>query len=94
MVAVARDIAIILVAFESIVIGVLMMVLVIQVMRLVKILEDEILPIVTSTQETVGTVRGTANFMSDHLVEPVVTVSSYAAGVRRGVTTLLRIRKQ
>ena len=91
---VARDIAIIIVAFESIVIGILMAVLVIQVIRLIRLLREEILPILNSTQETVGTVRGTATFMSDHLVQPVVKVSSYAAGVRRGVAVLLRLRNR
>jgi hypothetical protein len=87
---VARDIAIIIVAVESIVIGILMAILVIQVIRLIKLLHDEVLPILNSTQEAVGTVRGTASFVSDHVVQPVVTVSSYAAGVSKGVRTLLR----
>lgn len=86
--ATARDIAIVLLALESIVIGIILIVLVIQVIRLIKLLREEILPIVKSTQETVGTVRGTANFMSDHLVQPVVKASSYAAGARQAVTTL------
>lgn len=84
----ARDIAIIVLAVESIVIGVLLAVLVIQVIRLVKLLREEVVPILNSTQETVSTVRGTATFMSDHLVQPVVKVSSYAAGAKRAVGTL------
>lgn len=90
--ATARDIAIVLLALESIIIGIILLVLVIQVVRLVRLLRDEILPIVKSTQETVGTVRGTANFMSDHLVQPVVKASSYAAGVRQAAATLFRLR--
>ncbi len=85
---IARDVAIIILALESIVIGVLLAVLVIQVIRLVKLLREEVLPILNSTQETVGTVRGTATFMTDHLVQPVVKVSSYAAGARQAVSTL------
>lgn len=85
----ARDIAIIVLALESIVIGVLLAVLVIQVIRLVKLLREEVLPILNSTQETVSTVRGTASFVSDHVVQPVVKVSSYAAGARQAVSTLL-----
>lgn len=85
---VARDIAIIILAVESIVIGILLGVLVIQVIRLVKLLREEVLPILNSTQETVSTVRGTASFVSDHLVQPMVKVSSYAAGARRAVGTL------
>lgn len=90
---VARDIAIIVLAVESIVIGVLLAVLVIQVIRLVKLLREEVLPILNSTQETVSTVRGTATFMSDHLVQPVVKVSSYAAGARQAINVLLGRRR-
>ena len=85
---IARDIAIIVLALESIVIGLLLAVLVIQVIRLVKLLREEVLPILNSTQETVGTVRGTADFVSDHLVQPMVKASSYAAGARQAVSTL------
>ncbi len=90
----ARDIAIIIVALETIIINVLLAVLVIQIIRLIRLLRNEILPIIGSTQETMGTVRGTATFVSDHVVQPVVKVSSYAAGVRRGVTTLLRLKSR
>ncbi len=89
---VARDIAIIILAVESIVIGVLLAVLVIQVIRLVKLLREEVMPILNSTQETVSTVRGTATFMSDHIVQPVVKVSSFAAGARQAASTLFRRR--
>ena len=86
--AVARDIAIIILAVESIVIGALLALLVIQVIRLVRLLRDEMMPIMKSTQETVSTVRGTATFVSDHVVQPVVKISSYSAGVRQAIKTL------
>lgn len=89
---VARDLAIIILAIESIVIGVILTVLVIQVIRLVRLLNEEVLPILRSTQETVSAVRGTTTFMSDHLVQPVVKASSYAAGARQAVTVLLGLR--
>lgn len=91
---VARDIAIIILAVESIIIGVLLAVLVIQVIRLVKLLREEVMPILNSTQETVSTVRGTASFVSDHLVQPMVKVSSYTAGARQAVSTLLGNRNR
>lgn len=90
---VLREIAIIVLAVESIVVGVLLAILVVQVIRLVKLLREEVLPILNSTQEAVSTVRGTATFMSDHLVQPVVKVSSYAAGVWQAVSTLLGRRR-
>ena len=86
----ARDIAIIVLAVESIVIGILLAVLVIQVIRLVRLLREEVLPILHSTQETASTVRGTATFVSDHVVQPVVKVSSYTAGVRQAVRRSIR----
>jgi hypothetical protein len=87
--ATARDIAIIVLALESIVVGVLLAILVIQVMRLVRLLREEVMPILRSTQDTVSTVRGTTDFMADHLVQPVVKASSYAAGARQAISTLL-----
>jgi len=85
---IARDIAIIILALESIIIGVLLAILVIQVMKLVRMLREEVMPILKSTQDTVSTVRGTADFMSDHLVQPVVKASSLAAGARQAVGVL------
>jgi hypothetical protein len=91
---IARDIAIIIVAFESIVIGILLAILVIQVIRLVRMLRDEVIPILNSTQDTVGTVRGTATFVSDHLVQPVVKVASFSAGARKVVSTALNFKNR
>jgi hypothetical protein len=90
--ATARDISIIIVAFETIVVNILLAILIIQVIRLTRMLRDEVLPILNSTQETVGTVRGTATFVSDYVVQPVVKVASVSAGVRKGVTTALSFR--
>lgn len=86
----ARDVAIIILAVESIIIGILLAVLVVQVIRLVKLLREEVMPILNSTQETVSTVRGTASFVSDHVVQPVVKVSSFTAGARQAVNALFR----
>ena len=86
---VARDVAIIILAVESIVIGALLAVLVIQVIRLIKMIRQEVIPILNSTQETVGTVKGTATFVSDHVVQPVVKISSFSAGVRQAFQTLV-----
>ena len=93
MTATIRDIAIIVLALESIVIGVLLVILTFQVWQLVRLLRDEVKPILESTQETVGTVRGTANFLGNHLINPVVRVAGYASGVRQAVRTMAGFRK-
>ena len=89
MIATVRDISIIVLALETIVIGVLLAVLLIQVVRLIRMLREEVVPILRSTQETLGTVRGTATFVSDKVIQPVVKVSSVTAGVRQAVRTLV-----
>lgn len=88
--AVARDISIIFLAVSSIIVLVLLCVLILQIVRLTRMLRDEVLPMLEATQETLGTVRGTATFMSDHVVQPVVNASSYAHGVRAAVSLLFR----
>lgn len=87
-----RDVFIILMALESLVIGMALIVLIIQIARLTNLLQNEIRPILHSTQETVSTLRGTTRFLSDNLVTPVVKVNSTMAAVRR-VLELLRVRR-
>ena len=77
--ATIRDIAIIIIAFQSIVIGGLLALLVWQIWRLVKTLQTEIKPIIQDTQTTVSTVRGTATFVSENVVNPVVKTSGPAS---------------
>jgi len=86
--ATIRDIAIIIIALQSIVIGVLLGVLIWQVWRLIKMVQNEIKPILTDAQETVHTVRGTTAFVSETVVEPVVRTSSTLVGFRRTMQSL------
>lgn len=86
--ATLRDIAIIVVAVQSIVIGVLLAVLIWQIWRLVKIIQTEVRPIIEDTQATVRTVRGTATFVSDTVVEPVIRSSTTVTRWRRTLGAL------
>ncbi|MCP4541099.1 MAG: hypothetical protein GY832_28530 [Chloroflexi bacterium] len=78
-----RDAAIIFVAFETLLIGVLLIILMIQMQSLVMLLRDEIKPMLESANETLATVRGTTQFVSHNVVSPVVKWSGYMAGLRR-----------
>jgi hypothetical protein len=78
-----RDIFIIFMAFESLVIGAALVVLVIQIASLINLLQNEVKPILQSTSETVNTLRGTTEFLSENLVEPVIKLNSYMAGLRK-----------
>jgi hypothetical protein len=83
VVGLLRDAAIVFVAFESLVIGMLMIVLVLQLQSLTVLLRDEIRPMLEAANETMSTVRGTTKFVSHNVVSPVMRWSSLLAGVRR-----------
>jgi hypothetical protein len=88
--ATIRDIAIIIIAIQSIVIGVLIAVLIWQIWRLVKIVQTELKPIIEDTQATVHTVRGTATFVSNNVVDPVIRTNTQVAKWRRTSQALMR----
>jgi hypothetical protein len=78
-----RDIFIIFMAFETLVIGLALILLIVQLARLTNLIQNEVRPILESTNETVSTLRGTTRFLSDNLVQPVVKANSLAAALRR-----------
>ena len=80
-VEVVRDLFVILLALELLLIGTAFTVLVIQVARFANLLQNEVRPIIDSSSETVNTIRGTAVFVSQHVTEPVMEVSAAMAGV-------------
>jgi amino acid permease len=80
-----RDIFIIFMALESLVIGVALVVLIVQIASLINLLNNEIKPILDATNETIATLRGTTAFLSENLVEPVVKLNSYLAGLTKAL---------
>ena len=78
-----RDIFIIFMALEFLLVGGVMVILIIQLARLTLLLQNEIKPILDSTNETANTLRGTTAFLSEHLVEPVLKLNQYMAGLNR-----------
>jgi len=78
-----RDIFIIFMALESLLIGAALVVLIIQLASLINLLQNEVKPILKSTNETVNTLRGTSEFLSENLVEPVIKLNSYLAGLKK-----------
>lgn len=78
-----RDVFIIFMALESIVIGVALVILITQIAILINLLQNEIKPILQTTNETVNTLRGTTVFLSNNLVEPVIKLNEYLAGLKR-----------
>lgn len=88
-----RDIFLIFMAFESLIIGAAMVILVIQVASLVNLLQNEVRPILKSTSETVDTLRGTTAFLSENMVAPIIKLNSYLAGIKK-LTDLIGFKKK
>lgn len=88
-----RDIFIIILALESLVIGVALIVLLVQLALLINLIQNEIRPILESTSETVNTLRGTAEFLGENVVQPVIKLNSYLAGLQR-ILDLLRLTRK
>lgn len=80
-----RDIVIIVVAFEFMVVGLALVILVVQLASLVNLLQNEVRPIIDSASEAANTLRGTARFLSDNLAGPVVKANVAIAGIRKAI---------
>jgi amino acid permease len=78
-----RDVFIIVVALETLVIGVALIVLIVQLASLINLLQNEVRPILHATSDAVNTLRGTAEFLGESVVEPVVKLNGYLAGLQR-----------
>jgi membrane protein implicated in regulation of membrane protease activity len=83
--ALIRDIFIIFLALESLLIGAALVILIVQIAMLINLLQNEIKPILDSTNETVSNLRGTTTFLSDNLVEPVIKLNEYLAGLTQAI---------
>jgi hypothetical protein len=88
-----RDVFIIVVALESLVIGVALIILVVQLASLINLLQNEVRPILKATSDTVNNLRGTAEFLGENVVEPVVKLNGYLAGLSR-MLELIGVKKK
>lgn len=92
-VGIIRDLFIIVLAMEGMMMGLALIVLVLQLAALVNLLQNEIKPVVDNANQTVTTVRGTAQFMSQNVVEPVIKFGALAAGIGGVARELFRLRR-
>jgi hypothetical protein len=88
-----RDIFIIFMALESLLIGAALIILIVQFASLINLLQNEVRPILDATNEAVNHLRGTTEFLGENLVEPVIKLNGYLAGMQRMIE-LLGIKKK
>ena len=90
--AVVRDIAIVVLALESIIVGIVLALLLWQVRSLTKLLQEQIKPMLDSMRETVGTVKGATSLVSETIVTPAVKLGGFFAGARRALQVMLSFK--
>lgn len=90
---VIRDIFVILLGFELFVIGITTVLLIFQTARLINMFQHEIKPVLEAANETMNTLRGTAIFMSDAFVEPVIKFNGYLASLKQALNMLKNLTK-
>ncbi len=74
-----RDVLVVLLAFLSAVVIILLIILIWQVRTLVQVIRGEVTPILETVRHTGNTVKGTADFVSETTVVPLIRVAAAVA---------------
>ena len=85
-----RDVIIIILTLELLIVGMLMLVLVVQVIGLIRMLREEIKPLLQSAQDTLEATRGTTAFLSKKVITPTINAVGTVAGVRRVIEFVIK----
>lgn len=88
-----RDIFIILLALQGILIIAALAVLILQVARLVNLLQNEVMPILNNARETIDAAKGTVEFVGTNVADPVIRLGGFLAGMRVLVSEVGGIRR-
>ena len=91
-----RDIAVIaigiLVALVGVLACILLAVLIFTALAVRRVVNDKVSPLLDSTRDLVDEVRGTAEFVGESAVTPIIRVYSMVSGIRKGLDALGRFR--
>jgi hypothetical protein len=88
-----RDVFIIALVLQGILVITALAILILQIARLINLLQNEVMPILKNTQETVSTARGTVEFVSSNLAEPVMKLNGFLAAISVLLRELFGIRR-
>jgi hypothetical protein len=87
-----REIAVIVLAFETLVVIFFLGVMTVLLIYVILTLEREIKPVLNATSETIYTVRGTTTFVSDTVVSPIIEVASIVGAVKGAAQAIAGLR--
>ena len=80
-----RDFFIILLALESLVVGILLMLVLWQVWKLIQLLREEVIPLLDTTKDSVEQVTNTSVFVGRSAAAPFVKARSVVTGIREAL---------
>jgi hypothetical protein len=78
-----RDIMIIALAIEGLFIGIAIILAIFQITKFIRLLQDEIKPILEQANETLSTVRSTAGMVNENLTGPIMKIAGTLSGTMR-----------
>jgi hypothetical protein len=76
-----RNLFMIVLGIEGILIIGSVAVLIVQIARLVNMLKRDVQPVLTTAQKTVNTAKGTVEFVGDNTVRPIIKASAFMSGI-------------
>lgn len=88
-----RDVVIIFIAVEGILIVLGLALLILQITRLVSLLNTEVKPILDNTQQTVKTAQTTVEFVSANIAQPLLRLSGFMTGTTVLFNELFGLKK-
>ncbi|GEM_PF-407985 len=88
-----RDLVIIFLGLEGILIILSLSILVLQIARLIGLLQTEIKPILENTQQTVKTAQTTVEFVSENVTQPIIRISGFISGASVLIGNLMGLKK-
>lgn len=88
-----RDVIILILSIEGILIILALVAAVLQIVRLVALLRNESKPILQDTKETTQIVKGTAGFVSKNVLQPIIEFSSFLAALAAFIREIAGIRR-
>jgi ribosomal protein L35 len=83
VVSITRDLLLMLMVLQGMLLGLALLIVVFQVARFLNVLQTEIDPVVETAQDTLQTLQGTAEFVSKHVTEPIIKTQRSVAQARR-----------
>ena len=88
-----RDTMIIVIVLEFMLIVGAIAIVILQIARLVLLLQSEVKPVLDNTKDAVNSAKGTVEFVGNNVTEPVVRVGSFLAGANVFVREIGGIRR-